>query len=76
MPLSESPDQRTYREFESEQCPVCNGKKRKRTGFCSRCYFSLPKDLRDALWQRFGNGYELAHEEAREWLEQERRAAG
>lgn len=74
MPLSESPRQRAHREFMDTKCCVCGGKKPPKNGFCSRCYYSLPKTMQRALWQRFLEGYEEAHEEAREWLEQERRA--
>ena len=76
MALSESPRARALREFESTNCPVegCGAAKARGQSFCSRCYFSLPKEMRDALYQRFGSGYEEAHEDAREFLEQERRA--
>lgn len=77
MPLSETPYQRAWREFTAEVCPVegCGKKKRKHQSFCSKCYFSLSKDMQNDLYKRFGSGYEEAHEDARDWLEQDRRAA-
>ena len=74
MSLTESPRAQALREFKGTDCPGCGGKKKPRNGFCSRCYYSLPKDLQKALWQRFGLGYEEAHEDARDWLQQENRA--
>jgi hypothetical protein len=74
MPLSETPNQRAWREFAGQVCPGCNNSKRPNNGFCSKCYYSLPKDMQKALWNRFGSGYEESHEDARDWLEQERRA--
>lgn len=78
MPLSKTPHERTWREFNAEKCSVegCGNYKRKFQSFCSPCYFSLPGSMRKALYKRFGSGYEEAHEDAREWLEQERRARG
>ena len=53
---------------------MCHGVKRPNNGFCPACYFSLPYSMRRALWQRFGEGYEAAHQAAREWLEQRKQA--
>lgn len=75
MPISESPRQQAWREFAGEKCPGCDGPKRKANGFCTKCYYKLPEDMKKALWRRFGSGYEEAHEDARDWLQQERRAA-
>jgi predicted nucleic acid-binding Zn ribbon protein len=72
--LTESPRAQAWREFMDTKCPVCGGAKREKNGFCSRCYFSLPKDMQKSLWQGFGHGYEESHEECRDWLNQERRA--
>lgn len=74
MALIESPKQRAFREFMSTKCCVCQRNKPAKNGFCSRCYYSLPKAMQRALWQRFLEGYEEAHEVARNWLKQERRA--
>lgn len=61
-------------EFTSKVCPNCRGAKSPNNGFCRACYYSLPKTLRAPMWHRFGDGYEEAHEEARQWLS-ERKAA-
>lgn len=61
-------------EFRSKQCSNCGGPKPPNNGFCRSCYYSLPKSLRNPMWARFGDGYEEAHEAARQWLA-ERRAA-
>jgi hypothetical protein len=74
VPISETPDRRVWREFQGATCPVCGARKRPNNGFCSKCYYSLPKSMQSDLWKRFGSGYEEAHEDARDWLEQERRA--
>jgi hypothetical protein len=60
--------ERTWREFLGRTCPACGKAKVRMNGFCSRCYFSLPKPIRNRLWNPFGEGYEQAHQEAREWL--------
>lgn len=49
-------------------------KKLAKNGFCRTCYYSLPENMRTALWQRFGSGYEESHEDARDWLQQEQKA--
>jgi hypothetical protein len=59
-------------EFVSERCPVCDKHKRKGNSFCTPCYYSLPIEMRQALYRRFGEGYEQALAEAKEWLEKER----
>jgi hypothetical protein len=53
-----------WREFVGEVCGGCHKPKVRGQSFCKDCYFNLPKELRKKLWQRFGNGYEEAHEEA------------
>lgn len=52
----------------SEQCPCCDGWKRKGQSFCRHCYYSLPADMRQALYHRFGQGYEDALDAAAAWL--------
>lgn len=74
MALSESLYHRALREFSGVVCPGCEGAKKPNNGFCSRCYFSLSKEMQKSLWQRFGHGYEESHDDARDWLHQERRA--
>lgn len=41
-------------------CPACANPKRPRTSFCPKCYFRLPPDQRNALYQKVGAGYEQA----------------
>jgi uncharacterized OB-fold protein len=74
MPLSESLRQRAFREFMDTKCCVCGATKRPKNGFCSFCYFSLPKEMQRSLWRGFLDGYEESHDECRDWLEQERRS--
>lgn len=65
---------RAWTEFSSKECCICRGAKPRNNGFCRACYFSLPKPMQRALWQRFGEGYEAAHQAAREWLQRKRQA--
>lgn len=74
MALTESPNQQAWREFEELKCSVCGNQKAKGMSFCRKCYFSLPPEMRQALYERFGSGYEEAYHEAKDWLNGERRA--
>ncbi|MDY7035541.1 MAG: hypothetical protein SV375_05180 [Thermodesulfobacteriota bacterium] len=56
-------------ELMSEQC-LCERPKKRHHSFCYRCYRSLPGDLQRALYNRIGDGYEEAFEEAVKWLEE------
>lgn len=58
----------------ARECCICRGAKPPKNGFCRACYHSLPQDMKRKLWRRFGEGYEAAHQAAREWLEQRRQA--
>ena len=73
--LSESLFGEAAREFESKQCAVCGQRKRKRQSFCARCYFSLPKNMQQDLWNPFGGGYEEAYSAAKDWINEERKAS-
>lgn len=44
----------------STLCPSCGDVKRHAQTFCTKCYRSLPIDLRRALYRRLGNGYDIA----------------
>jgi hypothetical protein len=46
----------------------CVGVKKTRQTFCPPCYKSLPPDMRAALWQSAGNGYEPAVRKAIAYL--------
>ena len=75
--LSESPRQQADREFESMKCPVtgCGKEKKAKTHFCNRCLWSLPQSMRTDLdAHRNDNEFALSHEEARDYLNAERRA--
>ena len=57
--------------FVDELCH-CGEHKKSRYSFCSNCYGSLPDDMRSALYQRIGEGYEGAYREACLRLDAER----
>lgn len=61
-------DKDIWKEFRSTTCAVCGKPKKPNNGFCRSCYFSLPKAMQSAMWQRFGEGYEEAHCAASDWL--------
>ena len=46
----------------------CGSRKQSRQTFCRRCYYKLPPPMRQALYNRVGNGYEHAYEQAEEYL--------
>ena len=50
----------------------CNRRKEKRMSFCKTCYYRLPLEMRGALYQRAGHGYEEAYDEAVKYLEEKR----
>lgn len=58
---------RLVRELEGRKC-FCGARKAPMSTFCSSDYFALPKAMRDALYNRIGEGYEQAYETAREFL--------
>jgi len=62
----------TYKEiwddFISKRCSICGQTKIGMQSFCRADYRRLPPELRQALWRRFGEGYEEAFEAARNWL--------
>ena len=56
-----------YRELKSSEC-FCGKSKKPRHSFCVGCYRELPRDKQKNLYQKIGEGYELAYEEAVKWL--------
>ena len=54
-------------ELLSEEC-FCGRTKKSKMSLCYTCYKSLPKDKKQALYQRMGDGYEEAYDDAIEWL--------
>lgn len=45
--------------FQGKKC-VCGSDKNRRQPHCSFCYHQLPPEQRNALYKRFGSGYEAA----------------
>jgi hypothetical protein len=55
------------KELMSDECQ-CGRLKQHRRSFCYKCYTSLPKHMQRDLYQRMGDGYEEAYDEAVHWL--------
>jgi hypothetical protein len=58
------------REFRSNEC-TCGNTKRPGSAFCSTCFMKLPCTYRMATYQRMGEGYEEAYENAVQWLREQ-----
>lgn len=58
-----------FNELMSNQC-ACGKAKKSGRSFCYGCFIALSRDLRQALYQRIGGGYEEAYEEAVGCLEE------
>jgi hypothetical protein len=50
----------------------CDRRKKKRMSFCATCYHHLPQEMKSALYQRSGHGYEAAYDAAVKYLEGEK----
>lgn len=61
--MSETRTLKMIQELKGQVCR-CGADKNAGNTFCLKCYYSLPKPLRAALYQRVGEGYEQAYEEA------------
>lgn len=61
--ISETADQRSYRELMSDKC-FCGKNKKPEMSFCYNCYKSLPINTQRALYKRIGEGYTEAFEDA------------
>ncbi len=57
-----------WRAFVSAECAGCKGRKKPHNAFCRECYKQLPQKLRNALWQRFGEGFEQAYVACLSWF--------
>lgn len=57
-----------YDQLQGNEC-ACDGPKRRGYSFCFTCYKHLPKDMQSDLYQKIGQGYEEAYDEAVKWLE-------
>lgn len=62
---------RILRELPKIEC-FCGAKKVSGQTFCHRHYKSLPLQMRSNLYHGFGDGYEEAYTDAREWLAQQK----
>lgn len=58
---------RILRELQTNKC-FCGARKAMSQTFCRPHYSSLPSHMRSALYKRFGDGYEEAYTEAREYF--------
>ena len=56
-------------DFLGTKCGSCGRAKQSSHSFCGRCYHILPKAMQDALYKRFGEGYEAAFTDAQKYLE-------
>ena len=68
--------QQIWDVFTGRKCPVCRSLKAPNTAFCRNCYRSLPNTLKNALWKRFGEGFEGAYESGLLWLQNQKPKAG
>jgi hypothetical protein len=55
------------REFRGNEC-TCGKTKKPGSAFCYTCFSKLPYTYRMATYQRMGEGYEEAYEDAVQWL--------
>lgn len=60
------------RSLRSTTCPACAGPKKTRMSVCLGCWRSLPKPLRNPLYNLIGEGYEAAMLEALNFLDAEK----
>jgi len=54
-------------DLKGRQC-FCGNVKQSGMSFCRRCFWRLPQDMRRALYQKIGDGYEFAYKEACQFL--------
>ncbi len=57
-----------WEAFMATHCAGCDGVKRPRNAFCVNCYRQLPAKLKNALWQKFGSGFEQAYMACLSWF--------
>jgi hypothetical protein len=55
-------------DFLGTECVACGAEKKSKMSHCSKCFWKLPKAMRDKLYKRFGEGYEEAFDESTKWL--------
>ncbi len=61
---------RILRELPTVKC-FCGRKKGSGKSFCPRHYYSLPKQMKDDLYNGFGDGYEEAYTKARRYFSEQ-----
>ena len=54
-------------ELRSDECQ-CGSKKLRDNTFCRKCYYELPKNMREDLYLFIGMGYEQARDAAVHYL--------
>jgi len=69
MALSESLIDIALRELDSTTCVCGEGKKRKES-FCRKCYFALPRGLRNRLYLTISDGYAEIYDQCKDWLKE------
>jgi hypothetical protein len=57
-----------WNAFRGLRCAGCGGVKRAHNAFCLRCYYRLPRALKQSLFQRFGEGFEEAYRVCIAWF--------
>ncbi len=55
--------------LDSRICPACGGRKARAQTLCGGHYHALPREMKNALYNRVGQGYERALLEALNFLE-------
>jgi hypothetical protein len=62
------------RELHSDMCP-CGERKVKKTAFCAGCWKLLPPHMQKSLYQKLGQGFERAYEQAKRCIVERRKTA-
>ena len=55
-------------------CEACGNRKQAKMSHCRTDYFALPRAMRNALYQRYGEGYEEAYEASLAWLAEKKKS--
>ena len=64
MNVKDLTDREAVKSLASSICPMCGNVKQFKNTFCSQCYYSLPKDIRQVLYTRVEDGYTQRVQEA------------
>jgi len=65
--MERSLEKQALEELDGKTC-YCGAEKKAGQSFCSRCYFSLPKETQRALYRHISEGYAGIYDEAKDWL--------